>query len=296
MNSNRDNVVRDTILGEESEESLVQRAADGNRTALEKILAQYQNWIYNIALRMVGSSQDAEDITQEILIKVITKLSTFQGKSSFKTWLYRIVTNHVLTMNRRGMEYVFTSFELYREILHSAPESDFQGEEFDENERLDLVEETKTKCMIGMLVCLSREQRLVFILALFGVDSSLGAEILEISRDNFRQKLSRARKDLANYMDKKCGLLHKENSCRCSRKTRAAIDAGYVDPKQRIFHADHLQRVEDVVKRNSSSADTAMEIRTQKMFQKQPFNDSPNYMERFQKVLAGKEFHELISF
>jgi RNA polymerase sigma factor (sigma-70 family) len=54
---------------------------------------------------MLHHPQDAEDATQEILIKVLTRLSSFEGRSSFRTWLYRIVVNHVLNM-KRGQEEV----------------------------------------------------------------------------------------------------------------------------------------------------------------------------------------------
>ena len=74
---------------------LVQQAKNGDRSALEKLVLRHQAWIYNIAVRMMHHPQDAEDVTQEILIKVLTRLSSFDGRSSFRTWLYRIVVNHV---------------------------------------------------------------------------------------------------------------------------------------------------------------------------------------------------------
>ena len=79
---------------------LVLRARSGDRAALEDLVQRHQGWIYNIAVRMLYHPQDAEDATQEILIKVLTRLSSFEGRSSFRTWLYRIVVNHVLNMKR----------------------------------------------------------------------------------------------------------------------------------------------------------------------------------------------------
>ena len=64
---------------------LVERAKNGERAALEKLVLRHQAWIYNIAVRMVFRPQDAEEVTQEVLVKVITKLSTFKGESSFRT-------------------------------------------------------------------------------------------------------------------------------------------------------------------------------------------------------------------
>jgi DNA-directed RNA polymerase specialized sigma24 family protein len=63
---------------------LISKAVKGDRSALEKLIYRHQAWIYNIALRMVFYPQEAEDVTQEVLIKIITKLSTFRGDSSFR--------------------------------------------------------------------------------------------------------------------------------------------------------------------------------------------------------------------
>jgi len=76
------------------DQNFVLRARSGDRQALEDLVQRHQAWIYNIAVRMMHHPQDAEDVTQEILIKVLTRLSSFDGRSSFRTWLYRIVVNH----------------------------------------------------------------------------------------------------------------------------------------------------------------------------------------------------------
>jgi len=69
-----------------------------------------------------------------------------------------------------------------------------------------LVTEAVLSCTSGMLLCLDREQRLTFILgAIFGVSDTVAAEFLEITPGNFRQRLARARRDLRNFMNDKCG-------------------------------------------------------------------------------------------
>ena len=84
---------------------LIRQALGGNKESLEQLVLRHQAWIYNIAFRMVLVAEDAEDVTQEILIKMITKLSTYDSKkASFRTWLYRIVVNHVINMKKRGYE------------------------------------------------------------------------------------------------------------------------------------------------------------------------------------------------
>ena len=107
---------------------------------------------------MVHDPTDAKDLTQEVLIKVITKLSRFEGKSAFRTWLYRIVVNEFLQARRRPAEQQFGSFAEYGAQLDAVPNPDLNAEE--EIVLAEAALEMKTRCMAGMLMCLDREQRL----------------------------------------------------------------------------------------------------------------------------------------
>src|SRR6266404_7375555 len=98
------NPLVDQFPTDHEDQDLVMRARSGDRQALEELIQRHQGWIYNIAVRMLYHPQDAEDASQEILIKVLTRLSSFEGRSSFRTWLYRIVVNHVLNMKRGQVE------------------------------------------------------------------------------------------------------------------------------------------------------------------------------------------------
>src|ERR1700751_6208861 len=98
------------------------RTRSGDREALEHLIERHQGWIYNIALRMLHHPRDAEDTTQEILIKVLPRLSSFEGRSSFRTWLYRIVVNHVLNMERGRVEHASLDFAFYGAALDNTPE------------------------------------------------------------------------------------------------------------------------------------------------------------------------------
>src|ERR1043166_8048010 len=107
-----------------ADQELVGQIRAGSREALETLIKRHQAWIYNIVQRMVYLPEDAEDVTQEILIKVITKLSTFESRNSFRTWLYRIVVNHVLNMKRARAETVGWTFAKYGEGLASAADKE----------------------------------------------------------------------------------------------------------------------------------------------------------------------------
>src|SRR6478736_4310331 len=128
---------------------LVEQAQAGDRTALEKLVLRHQAWIYNIAVRMVFDTHDAEEVTQEVLVKVITKLSTFKGESKFRTWLYRIAANHVLNMKRRSAETRATTFADYGAAINDTPDLDLPDPSTVPVPLPILVEETKNSCTMG---------------------------------------------------------------------------------------------------------------------------------------------------
>lgn len=200
--------ILDKYYAPDGDSKLLQEALDGSKQALALLLKRHYGYIYNIAIRFVLKPEDAEDLTQEVCIKVITKLAQFKQGSNFRTWLYRIVFNHFLNSKRRKSEQAISSFKTYGEGLERPLEelSDEESLQYKE-----VIEDYKIWCMTGMLICLSRMQRLVFILGeMFEVDSKTGAEVLQISPENYRKILSRARKDLYHFMNHKCGLLQPE--------------------------------------------------------------------------------------
>ena len=238
---------------EEKNLALVKQALDGDSAALDALVRLHQSFIYNVAWKMVHDPNDAMDLTQEVMIKVITKLAQFNFKSAFRTWLYRIVVNEFLQGKRRKSEAQFSSFAEYGERLDAVPNPDLNREEeivFEE-----LSKEMQIRCMSGMIMCLTREQRLIYVLGdSFGIDHNIGAEIFGISKQNFRVKLHRARKDLYSYMNDKCGLVNKNNPCRCPKKAKALKSMGFLDEKNMEFNIETKIRVSDYVEENYNEA------------------------------------------
>ena len=184
---------------------------------------------------MVQNPADAADLTQEAMIKVVTNLGRFKFNSTFRTWAYRIVVNHFLNEKKRRNEKFLTSFEDMAHSLDSIPNNEMS--ELEQKESKALIREMNLSCMSGMLLCLNREQRLIYIIGeMLGGDHTIGSEIMGISKDNFRAKLKKARRDLYNFMNNKCGLVNKSNPCRCHKKVKFALDNKVMDAKNLLFN------------------------------------------------------------
>src|ERR1700749_677947 len=100
---------------------LVKLAVSGDKKALQNLIIRHQGFIYNLALKMTKSVEDAEDLTQEVFIKAIKALSKFEGKSKFRTWLYRITVNHFLNAKKSKFESMTIDFETYFNSIDKVP-------------------------------------------------------------------------------------------------------------------------------------------------------------------------------
>ncbi|MFT5054666.1 MAG: RNA polymerase sigma factor (sigma-70 family) [Oceanospirillaceae bacterium] len=254
---------------EEANLELVDQVLSGNSKALNKLVDIHQAFIYNVAWKMTHSKEDALDLTQEVLIKVITKLSTFKKKSAFRTWLYRIVFNEFLQTKRKAKEEAFPSFESHDQQLNMVPDPELTPEE--ELELKDYTREVKLRCTSAMLICLDREQRLIYLLGdMFGIDHNVGAEIFEITPQNFRVKLSRARKELHNYMEYRCGLINKSNPCRCSKKAKSALKMGVLNENNLIFKPSYTKKIGDFVSENQGTMTSVLDRKYVEVYRDHP--------------------------
>ncbi|RPI17958.1 MAG: RNA polymerase sigma factor [Ignavibacteriae bacterium] len=282
---------------DKTDENLIQEAVLGDRDSLESLVRRHQDWIYNIALRMVFNPDEAADITQEVLIKIITKLSSFQGRSSFRTWAYRIVVNHVLNMKKsRGEQMHRSNFADYGRAIDNTPDFDLPDPNSYSVDMKILVDEVKVSCMFGMLLCMDREQRIIYILGgIMGVTDKIGSELMQISKDNFRKKLSRARRDLYNFMNNKCGLIDERNPCRCTKKTKVLIDSGYVNPGNLKFNRNYYYNVENAAGEKLKVLNNYLDTMCQAKFSEHPFQKSPDFVLELKKMINSSDFKDIFN-
>lgn len=254
-----DNPFVDSAPAEVPDNELAAQAQAGDRDALERLLLRHQPWIFNIALRMLYRRPDAEDATQDILIRALKALPSFRGESKFRTWLYRIAVNHILNLKKDkwAAADAICSFEAAAAGLAQTPNQDLPDPKTVPVPIEILVAETKINCMMGTLLCLDGRQRLVYILGeVFGVSDEVGAEIVDVTPANFRQILSRARRDLYEYLRDNCSLVSPDKPCKCTAKTRAFIQGGFVDPQKLQFTVDYRRKVREAAE---SRADEIIE-------------------------------------
>ncbi len=289
-----ENPFTDIYTKDKTDEVLIERAVSGERQALEELILRHQGWVYNIALRMVFNPDDAKDVTQEVLIKIITKLSSFKGESSFRTWVYRIVINHILNLKKSTSEITHSdNFESYAKSIDNCPDYEIHSEMGSGFNADAVVEEVKLSCMYGMLLCLDREQRIVFILGvLFGVTDRTGGELLEITKENFRKKLSRARKDIFSFMNNQCGLMKKSNPCQCSKKAKALIDYGAVNPENLMFNKNYTRKMKDIIPVTLRKYTDFEERKAYRLFIDQPFQESPDYVRYLKNLINTESFKD----
>jgi hypothetical protein len=135
---------------------------------------------------------------------------------------------------------------------------------------------------------------LVYILGeILDVDDVIGAELLEISPENFRQRLSRARRDLHSFMNDKCGLVDPANPCRCAKKTRGFIQAGYVDPKNLRFARARITQVRDVVPATARAVAT-LDEQCARIYRDHPFYEAPDIARAVRRLIDSSEFRSAV--
>lgn len=203
----------------------IELAKDGNAQALETLVRGIQDRVYHMACRMLADPDAAQDATQEILIRVVTKLSTYRGDSSFETWTYRVATNYLLTARKiiasdRGLSFQMFSDDLLNGLADektAAPEDHV------------MLNQLRLRCTMAMLLCLDRNHRAAYVLGeVLELDHIEASSILEITSSSFRKRLSRARSSVQDFTAATCGLANSSAPCSCHKRLPAALAVGRV--------------------------------------------------------------------
>jgi RNA polymerase sigma factor (sigma-70 family) len=264
-------------------EDVARRAIDGDREALNSLVGDLQGDIYGLALRMLWNREDAEDATQEILVRIVTRLSQFDFRSRLKTWVYRVAVNYILDVKKSAVERLHLAFDQFAEDLAEGLSADGPMDA----ERSLLVEEVKIGCTLGMLQCLDRPHRLAYVLGeILDMPGPEAADALEITPDVFRKRLQHARAAILSFTRSYCGLVSDTAACACNRRVPAALHVGRVRSDSLDFAATRssFQEARAIV-RQADEARWAFEVhRTSR-----PRASSVDFAKRLARALEARD-------
>lgn len=224
-----------------NENEMIDLAVSGDKNAMEALVGSVQDMVYNLSIRILGSIHEAEDASQDILIKIIKGLPDFRRESAFSTWVYRIAINYLMNYKKSRFAKFHLSFDYYAKDIQNG----FQEVQLDLLHEVDenlLAEELKASCTNVMLQCLDLESRCIYVLGtMFHLDSKIAGEILNLSAEAYRQRLSRIRRTMADFLNSYCGLGH--GSCNCKKRIGYAIQNHRLIPEQLEYSL--LEKLED---------------------------------------------------
>jgi len=190
-------------MNKEYVRNLVKRAKEGDREAFTELVNLYSDRVYNLALRILKNPDDAADILQETFITVFEKIQTFDGRSDFFTWLYRIATNFSLMKLRKDRRMILSEEEL--EAKFDNP-GQMELHEWQNLPLKDMLSDEFRKHLDEAVDSLPDIYRSVFVLRdLENLSIKETSKVLGITESNVKIRLKRARmflrEKLAQYMN-----------------------------------------------------------------------------------------------
>jgi RNA polymerase sigma factor (sigma-70 family) len=223
----------------------VRAARRGSRAALEAIVRAAERPVYNLAIRMLANRADAEDATQEILVRIITHLGSVRKVEAAGAWALRVACRHLVQERKRGrIEALRLTFEGFAADLEGGlapiPEIGLSAVE-----TAMAIEEVKIGCTLAMLACLTRELRIAYLLGdVFELTDTEAASVLEITAPAYRQRLRRARAAVAAFVGASCGIASENAPCSCARRVAPALRCGRVAKGRSDFGLESTSRAD----------------------------------------------------
>jgi RNA polymerase sigma-70 factor (ECF subfamily) len=174
---------------EDITKDILMKAADGDMDAFEKIYKAAGDYVYNVAFRIIGNKELAEEVTQDVFLKIYESLKDFEFRSAIKTWIYRITVNTALNASKKRSKDMGRVTDYDEEVLNK-PASDILRERINEEENEILVQR--------LLTALEPDQKACVVLRdMEGLSYKDIAQTLMINVNTVRSRLKRAREKLS---------------------------------------------------------------------------------------------------
>jgi RNA polymerase sigma factor (sigma-70 family) len=273
--------------------NIIREACGGSLEATDQLVKMHQQFVYNIALKFVGDREHARDLTQDVFLKMLTKLEQFQFKSNFRTWLYQIAMNQFIDEKRKDSKVRVRSFDELGEVIDQLYDQETMTIE-EQQKYCDEILFIRNKCLASVLLCLDRQQRMVYILgAIFNLKSLTAAKLLNISAENFRKQLSRAKQNLFQFMHDKCGLMNPDNPCRCFKKTKGFIKDGIIDPTTNRFSQQAVDIISSIAPKKTKDLDSLINGKYVQLFMSMPYEKLDNENPLVNSLLVDPQIRNL---
>ena len=169
----------------------INKVLNGDVNSFSILVDRYKDLIFTIAIRMLKNREEAEEVAQDIFVKIYKSLSKFKGDSKFSTWIYKIAYNTCLDVLKKYNKNDFVPIDEYTEKQLAGLENIFDT----------LVLKEQQICIQKCLNLLPYEESILLTLYYYE-DQSLEeiSKVLNISQNNAKVKLFRSRKKLENIL------------------------------------------------------------------------------------------------
>lgn len=219
--------------------------------------------VFNIAYRLTGNRQDAEDATQDAFLRVYRGLDDFRGESRVFTWIYRIAVNSSLGIKRKlSREYIDSLDEKIDYFKDDIPDEVRKWENDPEQKYLydSLLETIRRECYHFMTFRLSDEQRAAYVLrVVLGFSLVDISAVLQIDKNTVKARLQRAKANLKKYFSNRCQWTEGDKSCACD--TRIGFALSYApDIINRVLNSPRDPKTDGIVHSTISKIEDIDEI------------------------------------
>jgi RNA polymerase sigma-70 factor (ECF subfamily) len=219
--------------------------------SIEHLLETYGKKVYNLAYRVTGNKQDAEDVTQDTFLQVYTSLDSFRGESKIYTWIYRIAINNSIKVKRKLNKEYIDSLDQKIELFKDDIPDEVKRWESDPEKRYlynELLREIRCECYYFMTFRLTEEQRIAYILRVvlaFSLEDI--SAILQVEKNVIKARLQRAKANLCSHFSGRCQWFADESGCSCESRIGFAL-AYMPDLMKRLRNYPYDRNYEKIVR------------------------------------------------
>ncbi|MFO1041727.1 MAG: sigma-70 family RNA polymerase sigma factor [Planctomycetaceae bacterium] len=239
-------------------DGIVDRAQKGDESAFQELVSRHQRELASYFYRMTGSRADAEDLSQELWMRVLRNLSEFRQRSSFRTWIFAIATRLAMDHHRAIERWPADAQDRAKEMAESGLDTanelrrvqrDTAQGRYEMREHIDF-------CLTCLMKTLPLDQQLAIMLSdIYSFKNTESAEILGVTLSVAKHLLHEARRTLDRIFEHRCALINKQGVChQCSELN------GFFNPSQ--HDQERLLQLEIVQKAELGRRDDLLELRT----------------------------------